>query len=319
MRLGVALLVPSPQADEIDGLRRALGDPVLGRVPAHLTLVPPVNVADRDLRDALDVLAVAAAATRPFTLVLGPPATFWPDNPVVHLPVEGDVAAVEDLRLRVFRAPLARPLTWPFVPHVTIADEAAPVRIDAAVSALSSYRTSVRFERVHLLQEGAQRRWTVAADAAFRVPAVVGRGGLPIELTVSDGVDPLVARWADAAWAEEDREDVGTPREPDAPFAITARREGAVVGLAEGIVRGEVCELRRLMVDRDARAQGVGSHVLAAVESLAAERGCRVCRLRAPAGGRAEGFYRARGWVEVGTLPDWRRGRDFVRMERRLA
>ena len=41
MRLGVALLVPAPQSDEIDGLRRALDDPVLGRVPAHLTLVPP--------------------------------------------------------------------------------------------------------------------------------------------------------------------------------------------------------------------------------------------------------------------------------------
>ncbi|HEX4540573.1 MAG TPA: GNAT family N-acetyltransferase [Acidimicrobiales bacterium] len=318
MRLGVVLLVPSPQAEEIDGLRRALGDPALDRVPAHLTLVPPVNVADRDLRDALDVLAAAAAATRPFTLLLGPPATFWPDNPVVHLPADGDVAAVEDLRLRVFRAPLARPLTWPFVPHVTIADDAAPGRIEAAVSALSSYRTSVRFERVHLLQEGPQRRWTVAADAAFRVPAVVGRGGLPIELTVSAGVDPLVTRWADAAWADEDRRDVGTSWEPDAPFAITARREGAVVGLGEGTVRGEVCELRRLIVDRDARAQGVGSHVLAEVESLAAASGCRVCRLRAVAGGRAEHFYRARGWVETGTLPDWRWGRDFVRMERRL-
>jgi 2'-5' RNA ligase/N-acetylglutamate synthase-like GNAT family acetyltransferase len=318
MRLGVVLLVPSPQAEEIDGLRRAMGDPALGRVPAHLTLVPPVNVADRDLRDALDVLAAAAGATRPFSLVLGPPATFWPDNPVVHLPADGDVAALEDLRLRVFRAPLARPLTWPFVPHVTIADEAAPARIDAAVSALSSYRTSVRFERIHLLQEGPQRRWTVAADAAFRVPAVVGRGGLPIELTVSEGVDPLVARWAEAAWAEHDRQDAGTAREPDAPFAITARREDAVVGLAEGTVRGEVCELRRLIVDRDARSQGVGSHLLAAVESLAAENGCRVCRLRAPTGGRADQFYRSRGWVEAGTLPDWRWGRDFVRMERRL-
>jgi 2'-5' RNA ligase/ribosomal protein S18 acetylase RimI-like enzyme len=318
MRLGVALLVPSPQAEEIHGLRRALGDPALRRVPAHLTLVPPVNVADRDLRDALDVLAAAASATRPFSLVLGPPATFWPDNPVIHLPTDGDVAAVEDLRLRVFRAPLARPLTWPFVPHVTIADEAAPGRIDAAVSALSSYRTSVRFERVHLLQEGPERRWTVAADAAFRVPAVVGRGGLPIELTVSEGVDPLVASWAEAVWADHDRHDAGAAWAPDARFAITARREDAVVGLAEGTVRGEVCELRRLIVDPDVRGQGVGSHLLAALESLAAERGCTECRLRAPTGGRAEGFYRSRGWVQVGTLPDWRWGRDFVRMERRL-
>jgi 2'-5' RNA ligase/GNAT superfamily N-acetyltransferase len=311
MRMGVALLVPRPQADEVDGLRRALADPVLGRVPAHLTLVPPVNVADADLRDALDVLGSAAAATKPFTLDLGPPATFWPDNPVVHLPAGGDVAALEDLRLRVFRAPLARPLTWPFVPHVTIADETAPERIDAVLSALGSYRMSVRFDRVHLLQEGPERRWTVAADAEFRVPAVVGRGGLPVELTVSERADPLVAAWASAAWADHDPD-------VDSPFAITARREGGVVGLAEGVVRGEVCELQRLIVDLVVRGQGVGSHLLAAVESLAAEQGCTVCRLRAPAGGQVEDFYRGRGWVEVGALPDWRWGRDFVRMERRL-
>jgi GNAT superfamily N-acetyltransferase len=91
------------------------------------------------------------------------------------------------------------------------------------------------------------------------------------------------------------------------------------VGLAEGVVRGQVGELQRLIVDESVRGQGVGSHLLAAVQSLAAERGCLVCRLRAPAGSRAEAFYRSRGWVEVGVLPDWRRGRDFVRMERRLS
>jgi 2'-5' RNA ligase/GNAT superfamily N-acetyltransferase len=312
-RLGVALLVPAPQSDEVDGLRRALGDPALGRVPAHLTLVPPVNVADRDLGDALELLRAAGAATGPFTLQLGPPATFLPDAPVVHLPAAGDVAALDHLRERVFRAPLARPLTWPFVPHVTLADEAPPPRIEAAVSALGSYRIEVRFERVHLLEEGQGRVWSIAADAAFQRPAVVARGGLALELTVGERPDPLVARWAKLAWAAW-----ADGREREEPFVITARREGGVVGLAEGAVRGAVCELQRLIVDEDVRAQGVGSHLLAAVESLAAERGCTVCRLRAPAGARAEAFYRRRGWVEAGALPDWRWGRDFVRMERRL-
>lgn len=310
-RLGVALLVPAPQSEEVDGLRRALGDGALGRVPAHLTLVPPVNVAERDLGDALELLGAAAAVTSPFTLSLGPPATFWPDAPVVHLAAGGDVVALDRLRERVFQPPLARTLSWPFVPHVTLADEAAPDRIEAAVTALGSYRTEVRFERVHLLEEGQGRVWSVAADAAFRKPAVVARGGLALELTVSERADPLVASWATSAWAAHDEGE-------EMRFAVTARREGGVVGLAEGVVRGRVCELRRLIVEDAARGQGVGSHVLAAVESLAAERGCTVCRLRAPAGGRAAGFYRARGWVDVGTLPDWRWGRDFVRMERRL-
>ncbi len=62
VRLGVALLVPPPFDTEIDGLRRALGDGALGRIPAHLTLVPPVNVREERLGEALAALRRAAAA-----------------------------------------------------------------------------------------------------------------------------------------------------------------------------------------------------------------------------------------------------------------
>ena len=39
---------------------------------------------------------------------------------------EDPVKCVLELRDRVFREPLARTLTWPFVPHVTLAEEAPP-------------------------------------------------------------------------------------------------------------------------------------------------------------------------------------------------
>ena len=48
-RLGVALLLDPPGSFEVDGLRRALGDTALGAVPAHVTLVPPVNVRSEHL------------------------------------------------------------------------------------------------------------------------------------------------------------------------------------------------------------------------------------------------------------------------------
>src|SRR5688572_3800754 len=106
-RLGVVLLVPQPLATEIDGLRRALGDGSLGRIPAHLTLVPPVNVREDEVPDALRVLRAAAASTTPFTVELGPPATFSPVNPVVYLAVDGAGRDdVERLRNAVFRPPL---------------------------------------------------------------------------------------------------------------------------------------------------------------------------------------------------------------------
>jgi 2'-5' RNA ligase len=166
-RLGVALLLPDPVATEVDGLRRALGDGSLGRIPAHLTLVPPVNVRDDDMPAALDVLRGAAGQTRPLDLRLGPATTFHPATPVIYLGVQGDVAALHALRGRVFHPPLERPLTRPFVPHVTLADEFDPGRIPAAVAALADFVADVRLEAVHLLEEGRGRVWRPIADARF--------------------------------------------------------------------------------------------------------------------------------------------------------
>jgi 2'-5' RNA ligase len=163
-RLGVALLVPPPADAEIDGLRRALGDDSLDRIPPHLTLVPPVNVREDRMDDALTVLREASAVVEPFVVELGPVATFAPVNPVLYLDVGGAVDDVHALRNAVFTDPLSRSLTWPFVPHVTVADEATPERIEAAVVALSSYRVTVEIDRVHILEEGKGRVWTPIAD-----------------------------------------------------------------------------------------------------------------------------------------------------------
>ena len=277
-RLGVALLLPSPVAGEVDGLRRAVGDGALGRIPAHLTLVPPVNVAEARLADALAVLRHAAAATRPITLELGPPGTFLPANPVLYLGVDGDVAGVRALRERVMREPLARTTTWPFVPHVTLADSAPPEVIEAAISALGHYRAEARFDGVNLLREGPGRIWAPIAEAPFRPPAVIGRGGLPLEMTVTDHLD------VDATSAVR-------------PFAITARRSGEVVATASGSIHGERAVLDRLVVDAAHRRQGIGSHLLAAVASLAAEAGCSTMVTGSPPGPDGQAFLLARGWT----------------------
>jgi 2'-5' RNA ligase len=166
-RLGVALLLPQPVATEVDGLRRALGDGALGRIPAHLTVVPPVNVASDALPEALDVLREAAKATRPLNLRLGPAATFDPVTPVVYLAVSGDVEPLHALRDRVFVPPLERALTHAFVPHVTVADDMDPARIPGAVAALADYVADVNLDAVHLLEEGRGRIWRPIAEAPF--------------------------------------------------------------------------------------------------------------------------------------------------------
>ena len=197
LRLGVALLLPAPVAHEVDGLRRALGDANRTRVAPHITLVPPVNVRQEHLGTALAVLrAAAAAAPRELTVTLGPPASFLPANAVLYLPVAGDLPALVKLRERVWAPPLTRTLTWPFVAHVTLADEAPAERIAAAVAAMADYQVTATFDRVHLLVErrpegGAGPQWVPLADVGFGPPAIVARGGpLAVELTRSCLIDP---------------------------------------------------------------------------------------------------------------------------------
>jgi 2'-5' RNA ligase len=301
VRLGVALLVRPPFGDEIDGLRRAVGDPALDRVPVHLTLVPPVNVREEALPAALAVLRRAAAtAPRRLTLTLGPVATFLPVNPVLYFGVGGDLEALNTLRDRVFNGPLERPLTWPFVPHVTLADQAGAGRIAAAMVALSAYQVEISFDRVHLLQEagrGSGRRWVPLADATFGPAAIVGRGGLALELCRSEALDPEAAALVQATAGElpADCEDSGAGRRA---LVITARREGEVVGVSAAWMADGGGQIA-VLVGAAHRGQGIGGHLLAAAESAVAEAGWSCRRLDAvgPAG-----FYAARSrWSVVPT------------------
>ncbi len=305
LRLGAALLLPAPLCDEIDGLRRALGDTGLGRVPPHLTLVPPVNVRTEAVGTALSTLRRAAAATpRRFDLTLGPVATFSPASPVIYLAVGGDTEALHRLRDRVFTAPLERPLTWPFVPHVTLADQAEQDRIGAALLALGGFQGAFSAEAVHLLQEqghGSERRWVPIAGADFGPPAVIGRGGLALEVVRGDTFDPeaeaLVAAGCDErAPAAGDgaiaagRDGEYRPGAGRRPILLSARREGEVVGVAAAWVTDDGARVAVLTAPSH-RRQGIGGHLLAALESAVHEAGWTSRKLDAlgPAG-----FYAAR-------------------------
>jgi GNAT superfamily N-acetyltransferase len=135
---------------------------------------------------------------------------------------------------------------------------------------------------------------------------------------LSSRLDPVVGEWSRRAWQEYSVRQYGPDVRPDEPYAITARIDGEIAGVAEGEVRGALCRLARLMVGPDRRGTGIGSQLLRATEDHAGDRGCRLVRLEALAGSRAEGFYRGRGYDVVASLPRWREERDFSLMERRL-
>lgn len=318
-RLGVVLLLPPPVAGEVDVLRRATGATNVEQLAPHLTLVPPVNVRDDDLESAQDLLRDAAARTRPFTVTLGPARTFLPTNPVLFLEIGGDVAAVDALRDKVFRPPLERTLTWPFHPHVTVLDTGDEARIRAATEALADYRAEVTFEGVHLLREEEGRVWKPAFEAAFGRPAVVGRGGRELELEVGGKLVGPVEAWADAAWRSYELGRYGAEWEGE-HLSVTARLEGAVVGIAAGEVRPDTGEgyLDSLMVAAAHRGEGIGAQLVAAYGSAAAERGATHLTLDTEVGGDGEGFYERLGFERLHVMPRWRFDRDYVRFRRAL-
>jgi 2'-5' RNA ligase/predicted N-acetyltransferase YhbS len=320
-RFAVALVVTGRVAGEIDGLRRALGARSLERIQPHVTLIPPRNVKEEDSEDVMVLLRAAGRTSAPISVELGPPATFWPMNPVLYLSVSGDVAEIAELRERLCTGPLAPPAGRrqpPFVPHATLDQRIDPEKIEPALSLLGNYRAPFTFERVTLLEQDGQQHWRAVADVSLGRPAVVGRGGLELELAVSERSDPTTERFADDEWESNALGRLGRQSDSDRPFVVTARREGEPVGVAEGYTRGRVCHLSGLIVAAAVRGEGIGSQILRTVERLGRERGCDRVRLMTVLGGRAESFYAQRGYEVTVNLPVWRNEEDFVVMERRL-
>lgn len=246
----MALLFDPPVSDELNGLRRAVADPSLGLIPPHITLVPPVNVRRDLLPPALEVLRRAAAATHPLRMTVGAVDSFLPVNPVLYLGVGGDLEGLRSLRQAVFVPPLERKLSWPWVPHVTLADGVPEDRIEAGLQAFASYAVVARVDRVVLLEERPGRVWRPLADACLGPPARIGTGGLVLELTRGRLVDPRLGS-----------PDPGGPLLRP-PLVVTAHREGEPVGWARALVDHAGTRTEVFVVEQH-RRQGIGGHLRA--------------------------------------------------------
>ena len=183
-RLGVVLLLDAPWRSEVQGLRRALRSPSLDTQPPHLTLVPPVNVPENRVGEALAVLRRGAARCRStLHLAVGPPTSFAPMSPVIYLTVDGrDLDELHRLQTSVFRGPLLRSVDHDYVPHVTLHESASEEAMAAALAVLAGYRVDVEFDRVHVLEQGPDRVWRPLTDVAFGPTTVRGRGGVELHL-----------------------------------------------------------------------------------------------------------------------------------------
>lgn len=300
----MALVLPEPSRTEVDALRLATGGDV-DRIVPHITLVPPVNVADGALGDALALVRAAAGDVAPLRLTVGPAATFAPVNRVLYLAVDGSastVAALLGLRSALLAGVLHRPDHRPFVPHVTLTSHLPEGDDDGALRLLGGYRRIVEVDRVDLLgYDEEDRRWSTLADVVLGAGRVVGRGGVELELTTSSRLDPEAAAFVrEVAAGRSPGADDAVLWDRAAPVVVAARREGTVVGVAVGdlVGRGDrrFGRVAGVVVAVAERRMGIGGHLLAGLSFELSRRGAVRLVAADDIDREVRGLLEARGW-----------------------
>lgn len=170
---GVAIGIPEPWTSELQGWRERLGDPNAAGIPPHVTLLPPTALHDRDVQAVEEHLRVVAAGAVPFELHLRGAGTFRPVSPVVFVSLAAGIADCERVEAGVRSGPLARPLGFPYHPHVTVAHDLPEPALDEAYTALADFDARFRVWGFTLFEQDRAGVWRPQRDFPF------GGGGLP--------------------------------------------------------------------------------------------------------------------------------------------
>ncbi len=292
-RLLVALVVRGAVAHEIDGLRRALGSRELERIPPHVTLLAPRNVAASVTPELARHLRGVAASFPPLRLTLGPPEHFRSPRAVSYLAVTAEPDELTALVGALARGPLAAPAgraVRPFVAHLTLRSGADEERTAQAVTLLEGYRVTVQVATLSLLEQEvgvAGHPWREVDELTLGRPARTGEGGRALEFHLSSQLPgdlpfpPPVARAGRELPA------------PAAPIVLSVSERGATVAAAAGVLAERALVLSWIEVLEGERGLGIGSQLLAFAERLARERELEGLAIL---DGRAPEFLARRGY-----------------------
>ena len=162
--IGVALAIPEPWATQLQDYRTALGDETATRIPTHITLVPPTDVADDELPGVEQHLADVAAEMPPFDVHLRGTGTFRPVSPVVFVSLVRGISHCEQLAAAVRHGPLTVPLQFPYHPHVTVAHHLCDEALDRAFEELAGFECRFEADGFHLYRHEEQDGWRPTRD-----------------------------------------------------------------------------------------------------------------------------------------------------------
>jgi 2'-5' RNA ligase len=165
--IGVSVAVPEPWGSRLQEFRVANGDEQGAAIPTHITLVPPVDVADEELADVERHLAAVAATSPAYAVHLRGSGTFRPVSPVVFVNLVEGISQTEQLADDCRRGPLGLDLDFPYHPHVTIAHLDDDALLDRAFAGLASFDCAFDVDAFHLYVHDRDRGWQPSREYAL--------------------------------------------------------------------------------------------------------------------------------------------------------
>ncbi len=170
-RYALVAYVRQPVGEFIERLRRDL-HPDLPHLPAHITILPPRLLVDREPLPeankearALEALAQLCRDVDPFEIVLGEVETFVPVTPTDFIRVAHGAYRLRELHDRLNTGILFSEEQWPYMPHLTVvkmgSEEQALAAFQTASQRWSDYTGSrrVSIEEVTFVREAENDTW----------------------------------------------------------------------------------------------------------------------------------------------------------------
>lgn len=160
MKIGVAVGIPEPYAQQLMQARSRAGDPLADKVPPHVTLLPPTEVSSADLAKICDHLKAAAQRSAPFTVGLAGTRSFRPVSPVVYVALAQGWDEFAGLQAGVNSGVLETELQFPYHPHVTIAHAVNDTALDEAESSMRLFNAEFTISSFTLYENTPDGEWT---------------------------------------------------------------------------------------------------------------------------------------------------------------
>ncbi|SFO95580.1 2'-5' RNA ligase [Geodermatophilus dictyosporus] len=168
--VGVLVPVPEPWAQVLVDWRSKVGDPQATLVPPHVTLLPPTEVPSADRPAITEHLARVAAGHPPFEMHLSGTGTFTPVSDVVFVTVAKGIGNCELLASDVRSGPLARVLSFPYHPHVTVAHDVPEDMLELAYTGLSDLSAEFPVTSFTEFEQTPAGTWAVAREYPLTGP-----------------------------------------------------------------------------------------------------------------------------------------------------